>query len=147
MEVMETESFSALVFKNRLTLKDLNQHVVGKADELHRLAISKGLSIAGPVYWIYNGSDGNPETLFELTIAIPVIGDLQNIACEQVVRFKGLWQMYKGPWNEMGAVYGQLIQSAMQQNMKLTGECRELYLQVDLQQPENNLTFVGVGVE
>ena len=73
MEERKINPITVLAFTAKVTLKELQQFVRVKARELYTDAVQSNLEIAGPVYWIYYGMDGNPQTEFELEIAIPVV--------------------------------------------------------------------------
>ncbi len=72
MEVRKINPITVLAFTANVTLKDMQQFVRVKARELYADAVKSNLEIAGPVYWVYYGMDGNTETEFKLEIAIPV---------------------------------------------------------------------------
>ena len=132
------------------TLKDLKQFTGEEVKKLYAEAVSKNAFIAGPGYWIYKGADGNPDTVFTLEIAVPVQGLTKpsgNFKLKELPAFKAAVQIHEGSWERLAETYGQMIQQLNGKKMALNNECRELYINVDFQQPENNITEVQVGIE
>lgn len=150
MQIIHNHPFSALVFETDTTLSDLNQHVGHVARDLAADALASGLDLAGPVYWVYEGADGRPDTRFHLTIAQPVLGTADaptRYTRREMPPFASLQQLHDGPWPDLCAAYQSLIGAAMQQNLKLSGVSRELYIQMDWEHPQRNVTLVQLGVD
>ncbi|MFT3740879.1 MAG: hypothetical protein QM786_19185 [Breznakibacter sp.] len=150
MEQLCTGSFTALVFNARLVLAQLSQHVGERARELYLLAAAEGLMPTGPVYWIYTGADGDPHTLFDLKIALPVTGLPHTAALSQletIPPMTALAILHKGPWAILSQAYAQLARETGSKGLLPSGENRELYLQIDFERPENNLTLVMFGIQ
>src|SRR5215217_1759099 len=100
-----------LYFETETTLAQIFQHVRLVARRLYRDAVRQDMEITGPVYWIYEGADGNPDTIFKLTIALPV--NPAAPASESEFRqkflepFQCISQELQGNWNGLGATYGE----------------------------------------
>lgn len=149
MEQLKTGSFTALTFNARLTLTQMDQHVGTRAQELYQLAAANNLFVAGPVYWIYDGADGNPDTVFDLKIALPVIAPSHAKTLPQletIPTFHSLTTSHAGPWQTLNGTYCHISEEVAQRRLQPTGICRELYLQIDFDHPENNLTLVMFGI-
>lgn len=149
MQTTQVNAFKALVFSTQATLSELGQHVGSVARQLHADAVANQLDITGPVQWIYDGMDGNPHTRFALTIALPVSGQPSGetaFECQTLPTFKCIWLIHQGPWNQMHIPYKKLIDQAISQQLTLTHISRELYIHVDFENAQNNITLIQLGI-
>lgn len=150
MEIKDFNPITVLCFTKQVTLDDLQEFVRIKARELYFDAVKSNLEIAGPVYWIYYGMDGNPKTVFTLEVALPVSengkykGDFQ---IKKLRPFKCLSSWHKGSWEKLADTYGALFLEIGKKSYTHTGECREIYQHLDFLNEENNLTEVQVGIQ
>ncbi len=150
MEVRKINPITVLAFTAHVTLKDLQQYVRVKARELYIDAMQSSLEIAGPVYWVYYGMDGNPLTEFKLEIAIPVISGANytgKFSIKSLEPFKCLSSVHSGSWGKLPVTYGNLFREIADKQLVHSGECREIYQHIDFLQEENNLTEVQVGIQ
>ena len=138
-------------FETETTMETMLQYVRVVARELYQEAIAHDLEIAGPVYWIYRGADGQPDTKFNLTVAIPVtnsstqsIGSRFKIA--KLDTFKCLTEQHLGDWGKLGNTYGALMGEIQSKNLQMNGLTREIYLNMDFENPEGNITEVQIGL-
>jgi effector-binding domain-containing protein len=150
MEVKKFNPITVLYFTRKVTLTGLQEFVRVKARELFKDAIISDLEVTGPVYWIYYGMDGNPQTLFTLEVAIPVTAN-DNYKGEFQIKklepFKCLSAWHKGVWGRLPLTYGSLFHEMADRNFIPSGECREIYQHIDFLDEENNLTEVQVGIQ
>lgn len=140
-----------LCFETETTLQTLLQYVRVVARRLYTDAAKNDLEVTGPVYWIYQGADGNPDTTFALTIAIPVAAG-QLLANDSEFKFKTLntftclSEQHLGNWGQLGETYGRLLTEIHSKNIQMSGITREIYLNMDFENPENNITEVQMGI-
>lgn len=151
MQTKTIPPIHVLYFETETSLSKLMDYVRIVAHRLYREAIHKEMEITGPIYWIYNGADGNPDTQFNLTIALPVSAN-ESPLTESEFKLKYLepfncisGHLY-GSWEGLGKMYGELIAELGAKNLVMSGENRELYLNMDFQNPENNITQVQIGI-
>ncbi|MCF0049685.1 GyrI-like domain-containing protein [Dyadobacter sp. LJ53] len=151
MQTKTIQPIHVLYFETETSLNELMDYVRIVAHRLYREAIRKEMEITGPIYWIYNGADGNPETQFHLTIALPVTAP-ETPLTDSEFKLKYLepfhcvaGQLY-GSWAGLGKIYGELISELMSNKLVMTGQNREIYLNMDFQNPENNITEVQIGI-
>lgn len=126
------------------------KHVRVKARELYRDAAENNLEITGPVYWVYTGMDGNPETIFTLDILIPVTQPevySGKFSLKTIPSFKSLTALHSGTWEKLPDMYQKLFMEVAQKGFSPTGVCREIYIHMDFSSPENNITEVQVGIQ
>lgn len=139
-----------LFFETKTSLKELSQHVRYVARKIYQDALRNDLEVTGPVYWIYEGADGNPETVFSLTIALPVSPSEKILESEFQTKyldsFNCVTEQLFGDWNGLGKVYGSLISDIFSQNKTLSGQNREVYINMDFENPERNITEVQIGI-
>lgn len=139
---------TVLYSTHRTTLAQLNQFVGVVVKELYTEAVHNGVLVSGPAYWIYQGMDGQPETVFTLEIAIPIQGKIteSKFATKDLPAFKAASHVHENAWTKMPATYAQIMQFIAMNNLCLTGEFREIYWNIDFDNPENNLTEVQIGI-
>jgi effector-binding domain-containing protein len=150
MQIKTLNTFSALCFSVQTNIEGLNRYVRIKARELYKEAVASNLEITGPVYWIYTGMDGRPETIFKLEIVIPV-SKPQNysgsFSIVEVAPIKCLYTTHLGSWEKLPETYGLLFGEFGQKGYVPTGICREMYINMDFDIPENNVTEVQIGIQ
>ncbi len=148
MEIEKIGTMNVYCFTVETSIAQLGQYVRTKAKELYYSAIEQQLEITGPIYWIYNGMDGNPETLFTLEICLPVAmyKPVNSIfQCKELQPFECISQTLNGNWNNLPETYSQLFAELYKQGLQHNGVCREIYLNMDFNNFENNITKVQVG--
>lgn len=150
MEIKTQKSFTALSFSVQTNLAGMLQYVRVKARELYKDAANNNLEVTGPVYWIYTGMDGRPETMFTLDIVIPVSKpEAYNgkFAIATVAPLKCLSSIHEGNWEKLAETYTRLFTEIGKKNYIPTGVCREVYLHMDFDDATNNITEVQVGIQ
>jgi len=114
MEIKSIQPIHVLYFETQTSLREISEYVRIVARHLYQDAVKNELEITGPVYWIYEGADGQPDTKFKLTIALPVTPD-ETALSDSTFQFKYLepfecvaGQLYDS-WDKLGDMYGNLI--------------------------------------
>lgn len=123
-------------------MKDYPSQMMMKAEEL-------GLEITGPQIWNYFGVDGKPETRFNLDICIPISavnGNPGQFKFDVLPEVTCITELHKGAWAELGNTYQRVFGEMGRKGLVPTGANREIYLQCDFENQENNLTEVQVVV-
>jgi effector-binding domain-containing protein len=149
MEIKNINPMTVLYCTTRTNLAGLSEFVGTKAEELLADASSNNLTINGPVYWLYYGMDGKPETVFDLDIAFPVIVNQPyngNFKLKELPKYKCLSAIHTGAWNDMDKTYNSLIGRAMNDGLLLNNTCREVYLNVDFIDFTKNITEIELGI-
>lgn len=148
MEIKTHPPVTVLYSSHQTTLNTLHQYVGTVLKDLLAEAAHQQLLISGPVYWVYHGSDGKPDTEFILEIALPVQGMSTSgkFAVKQLPAFKALVYEHVGAWEDLPSVYGQLLKFIDDRKIAINDECREIYVNIDFQDPRNNITTVQMGV-
>ena len=148
MEIKQTGPLKVFYRTFETTLSEINTFVGSKPKEIKKEAIEMGLEITGPQIWCYYGTDGNPKTKFKLDIAFPVKEEkktdpgkfkiLEPFTCA-TTRLEGSWDNLKG-------CYASLIGDIIRNGHTVSKTCREIYINCDFENPDNNITEVQVGI-
>ncbi len=149
MNIKTQQPFKGIYSRKKATLKTLSESVGMVAQDLYNDAVQAKLFPAGPVYWIYYNADGNPDTEFDLEVVIPVQGEgkPETYDIKDMPSFKHASTIHYGKWEEFAGVYKSLINDINAAGHQMTTVCRELYINVDFEHPENNITEVQVGIQ
>lgn len=133
---------------HQTTLSQLGQLAGVVVKELYAEAVRNQVLVSGPCYWLYKGMDGHPETVFTLDIALPIQGNIADsrFATKDLPAFKAATHVHESRWENLSGTYAQLFQYIALNHHQITGEFREVYLIIDMENPENNLTEVQVGI-
>lgn len=151
MRIRTIQPIQIFCFETETTIQDMLQYVRVKAQELYIDALDNKLEITGPVYWIYKGADGQPDTRFELTIALPVSqvnSEIKNsnFKLKTLDTFRCVSQTHEGCWSTLGETYGSIFFDLSVKEPALSGVNREIYLNMDFNNPDANITEVQIGL-
>ncbi len=149
MENKLIKPINALVYSEKTNIPGLNKLVRTKANELYKDAVANNLEITGPVYWIYEGIDGNPHTFFNLEIAIPVHQESAykgKFIIKELPEFKCISFVHHGPWEQMPGIYEKIMANISKSKASMSGICREIYINVNFIDFNKNITEIQVGI-
>jgi len=150
MEIKTLPPVKVLYHSTKTTLKDAGEYVFNIAKQLYTESAKQDLLPTGPLYWIYYGVDGKADTVFTLEIALPVNHapiTKSVFKWKQLPEFKCVEATHYGKWNELPSTYQQLVPKIFSDGHKLSACSREVYVNIDLNQPANNITQIQMGVE
>jgi effector-binding domain-containing protein len=138
-----------LYFSTRTTMAELSGLVRHVQESLYADAVQHGLFISGPAYWNYfNFQD--LEKPFDLEISVPVAGLPENYKGKYATKtspsFRCVSGILEGSWDKFPDAYGELMAYAREQNLRVTGESREAYLNIDFERPDANRTEIQIGI-
>lgn len=170
LTVSTEPAFTALCFNTPATLATLAQfnEVPGLLyDEAARL----GLTVSGPIQYVYDGVNGDELNEFGLTIALPIRepepsastpgastpavprpgastpGTLsEGLSLQTLPAFRCTTYTYAGAWDTFPAMYDALFPAFYQQGHSYTGHVREVYEVVDFEQTDRCITQIQVGL-
>lgn len=116
--------------------------------ELYAEAGRKGY-INGPLHWIYYDTGEQPGNLFTLEIAIPVRKTFpsKKFAVKQLDLFKAITFPHEGHWEQSPGSHTQIMQRLKENNIPVSHECREVFLNIDFERPRNNVTEIQIGLQ
>lgn len=146
----KTHPSMMVIYKSfHVTMKDFQEAAGTSARELYAEAFENDLIVSGPVYWIYTGMDSKPDTVFTLEVALPVSRKTaieDNIQMKELPAFQCISTLHEGSWDTLKDIYPPLIQRVQADGLQLNGMFREMYINIDFDTPEHNLTEVQVGI-
>lgn len=105
--------------------------------------MAKGLQMMGPPFGIYYNSPQEvpvEELMYE--VGMPISGEAAEegrVKIKTVQEQLVLSAVHKGPYNEVGMVYGAIAQYAYQNGYEIIGPPMEIYLSDPNETPENEL--------
>lgn len=135
-------------FSTEATLMELGNYVRSKAHDIYFEAVKLNLEITGPIYWVYYGMDGNPETKFKLEIGVPIqqIKPTSNLfICKTLSEMEFATLTHEGNWDNLSKSYSTLIAELTKSGKRLNGIAREVYINIDFNNPKNNITEIQLG--
>ena len=150
MEKKKVEKTNVLSYSLSTTLKTIADDCGQVSMDIEQKAKELGLEITGPQIWGYRGVDGNPDTRFNLDICLPVKetkGDPGIFKFTQLPEINCLSEMHKGPWNQLSNTYQRMFGEMSRKGMVPTGANREIYLNCDFDNEDNNLTEIQVEIQ
>ena len=132
-----------LASKRTLTIPEIPAFSQAVLGDLFKEASKLGLTVTGPVEFIYFGCTGNPETRFDLYIAIPVkdkAADAGRFEYYESAAFECVYQDYVGSMKGIGNAWSSFIGEAEQSGIVYHDQnhIREVYKKwVDFESDEN----------
>jgi effector-binding domain-containing protein len=147
MKIKTHPPLTVLSSLHQTTLQQLGPLVGTVMNDLYIEAAGKTI-VSGPIYWIYHGANGKPDTVFTLEIALPIQGLFQpsKFLVKDLPAFKSLSHVHEGSWDQLYATYQQIMQHIEANKIPVKDESRELYINIDFRNPANNITEVQVGI-
>jgi len=149
MDIKILPTINLFCFTTEATLADLGRYVRVKASEIYAQAQKNNLEITGPIYWVYYGMDGNPTTKFRLDIGVPIQDPKpcsDGFYCKTLDRMEFTTCLHVGSWDNFPKAYATLINENVASGRMLNGITREVYINIDFNNPENNLTEIQLGL-
>lgn len=119
--------------------------------ELHSSQNREHVKISGPIRMITHDEEYKEKDA-DIEIAVPITGNpvLKDLSMKviNVPRMKVVSAVHRGPYGKVGPTYESVFRYASENNLKITGPVRELYLN-DPQEvrEEEILTEVQLPVE
>ena len=150
MEKKTVQKVNVLCISLNTKIASLVNDAGNLPNELVEKALELGLEISGPQIWVYDGCDENPNTPFELTIALPVTqatGDAGKFRFAEFPEMNCISEIHKGPWAKLGETYQKLMPAIMQQGHAYTGISREVYHVCDFENQENCVTEIQIEIK
>jgi len=149
MQINTYPAINVLYSTFKTSILTIHDKIGTVARDLYAEAARQHLLVTGPVIWMYYGADGNPETVFNLEIALPVSGIAETsdrFLFKELPPFKCLFVTHPGAWSELKDVYAKMIDKIQHDGLVMNDVCREIYLNIDFSRDESNLTIVQIGL-
>ena len=149
MILKKTPAMNFFCFSTETTLMELGKYVRTKAHEVYIEAVKNNLEITGPIYWVYYGMDGNPKTKFKLDIGVPIQdkkNSINEFTSKTLESLECLTLIHNGTWENLPKSYSLLIAEITKSGRMLNGIAREIYINIDFNNPDNNITEIQMGL-
>lgn len=150
MDIQHIQPISFLYFRTETTVQELASFLpVGQ--ELFREAVLHRLTITGPIHWHYTDFAGDITQPFTLEVALP-IGSIPDdydgkFHLKRTQPFRCLTATHTGDWLAMPHTYGRMLQHLADNGLTPSARNREIYINVDFQHPDANLTLIQLGIQ
>jgi len=152
MDIKKSEATLTVSTRLRATLDNITEQVGSTPERLYADLETQGVKPEGPMIFAYHGIDGQPQTEFDVDIAIPVTAEaaesyqgqyavkpLESVSCVE--------RVYKGPVSRMGEEgYEPMYADLGKGGMVPSGEVREIYLDWNGPASEDNQTAIQIGI-
>jgi effector-binding domain-containing protein len=150
MKIKEVRPINFLFFRTRTTVDQLEKFIpVGQ--QLFREAVDNSLPITGALQWHYHNFNIDPGIPFDFEIALPVGAIPEEYDGEFHVKrteaFKCICTEHEGDWLAIPQTYCEILKFASEHNLSLNSSSREIYTNVDLQDPSANITEIQLGIQ
>lgn len=150
MQIKEIKPINFLFFRTRAKVSELGRYVGIVARELYRDAFLNDLEITGPVYWNYIGFEGDESKDFILEIALPIAeipGHYEGkFRVKREETFYCVSLLHEGSWFDIPYGYTKLMEFIRSQQLKALALNREVYINMDFNNPSANITEIQIGI-
>lgn len=151
LTITETTPFRALTTRLRADLTTLFELGVPVDSQVRAQATRLGLDASVPTQWLYTGMSGHPDDDFDLDIVLPIstsapITPGDSLTVKDVPAFRCAQYTYTGSWRHLGGIYDALFGQFYAADLVYDGRVREIYRVVDLQNPDNCVTDIQIGI-
>ncbi|HEX5169153.1 MAG TPA: GyrI-like domain-containing protein [Cyclobacteriaceae bacterium] len=150
MQVKEIKPINFLFFRTRTKVSELGRYVGIVARELYRDAFLNDLEVTGPIYWNYIGFEGDEAKEFTLEVALPVAEIPASYEGKFRVKrddtFYCVSLSHEGSWFDFPSAYGKLMRYIEENKLQPVALKRELYINMDFNNPVANITEIQIGI-
>jgi effector-binding domain-containing protein len=123
-----------------LTIPEVAAHAAKIIPMLIAEAEFRGMAVAGPCIFTYEGCDGSFDKEFSLKISFPVDACRGQgaFACVDIPSHQCLSTNFRGPISGIGPAWSAFTPQALQQGLAVQPVGREVYVEwIDQDSPEN----------
>lgn len=149
MPVLTTETFTALALQTRATFTNMHEVVGDVPERLYAEAGRLGLTIAGPMVFLYDDVTGDKAKEFGLLLALPITAEgavPAGFVYRHIEPFSCASYTHTGPWEDLEAVYNAIFPAFHAQGHTYNKQVREVYAVVDFENTNNHVTEIQVGI-
>lgn len=148
MDIKTTQPVHVMYKELTTNLKSIRNNTAAAAGNLYAEAEKLGLKVSGPQQWVYYGASGDPDREFKLQICLPVEGEASSadFQFQTLPELKHVHTNHLGAWDDFGDTYNKVFAEVHSSQLQPNNEVREVYLNVDMDNPDANVTEIQVGV-
>ena len=149
MKVRTVQPINFLYYQTETTIQQLSSFfpVSGK---LLQEAANHALTLAGPIHWHYKNFMGDESQPFILEISLPVVSLPNDYKGDFMLKrtdsFRCVSAMHEGRWTDIPNTYASIMQFMQANKLQPSIENRELYIQVDFENADANVTEIQMGI-
>lgn len=149
MNIKTTTPVKVMYLETQTTLKDIRQHVFTTPMDIMNEAEKLGLKTNRLQHWVYFGASGDPDNVFTLQICLEVEGEAESdkYKFQELPALKCVTTEHLGSWENFGETYEPFFKDIYAASLQPTNEVREVYHNVDMETPANNVTEIQVGIQ
>lgn len=149
MNTTQTTTQLAYCKEFETTLNEIGKYVGDVPMQMMETVMKAGGIMAGPQVWQYEGADGNMDTKFQLTIAVPLTEQVEALkgSTKELEPIECCTIIHNGAWSELKGSYQKVIEEIMTAGKQPGSICREVYHQVDFEEPANNVTEIQMSIQ
>lgn len=129
IEVKQVEALKAIVIKYDIPNKDISTAMGEAFGKLYNYIMSHNVVPAGSPFSVYYSFDPQGNTVFE--VGVPVSSSVtgnEELVYKEFPAVKAVSALYKGPYDKMQPVYGELSDYIAKNGLEATGISWEVYL-------------------
>jgi len=149
LSVHEIPEITLLYVPCVVTRDTMPREVPPLLDRLTAAVASAGLKPQGNAMLVYRGGGDYGDDGFALWVGLPMPAGTQAFGDFSVARLPGFrcaTRVHVGPTDNVGEAYGDLLQHIHDANLEPTPEIREEYLHHEPAHPDNDVTWLQIGV-
>jgi hypothetical protein len=127
---------------------EIGMHAAKDIPVLEKLAKENGLKAAGPIenaYW--NMSVKGVPHILEIWLPVNENGNLSLAAYKSIEPYKCLTFDYTDSLEHIGEAWGEFGRLASEKKIKSTAHDREVYVNLDFENPKENRIELQMGIE
>jgi effector-binding domain-containing protein len=150
MQITEILPANFLYHREETKITDLEKFLP-YGQELFAESVRHQFPITGPVHWHYYNFNGEPANSFFLDVCLP-IGMIPaeydgKFHIKRTEAFVSLYEIHFGSWSTIPQTYQTMSAFISEKGLKPTGNNREVYINVDFNNPEANQTIIQIGIQ
>ena len=150
MEIKTSNKTLVFAYETKTNLKDMMTAIGEKPNDLMIELEAQGIKAIGPQIWTYEGSDGSPETEFNLNITVPVEqkgADKGAMKFIELSEYKYVGITHNGPYADFPEVYNKLMEDVAKSGYIPEGSSREVYINCDFEDQTKCVTDIQIGIK
>ena len=148
MKIIDALPINFLFHRVTTTLPELPSFA-SVTQEIIAEAVKLKLPVTGAAHWHYFGLTDMSKP-FTLEISIPVGGVLDGydgrFHFKRSDVFTALSSIHYGAWEKLPESYNAMFEHINRQGLKTSAVVREIYINVDFENPEANVTELQLGI-
>lgn len=147
MEKKKVEKQQVLMISIKSTLATIATDPGNVPMELMQKAEELGLVVTGPQIWQYRNVDGNPNTIIDIDICVPVKeakGNAGKFKFEVLPEITCISEIHTGAYATLTNTYNRIFGEMTRKGIKMGTSSREVYTVCDFENQDNCITEVQV---